>query len=150
MQPVDTIIAFIIPAQKSALVCLKERPERPHESEPHQAAGTESDPEETPDDEHIFCRQCYRIITQPNARINVDGAHRHTFANPHGLVFEIGCFKTASGCVHTGFSSDEFTWFKGFSWSVAVCRTCFTHLGWRFVSPSASEFYGLILDHLIY
>jgi len=100
-------------------------------------------------EEYIFCRQCRNIITSPAERIEVQGSHRHTFANPHGIVFEIGCFGTAKGCGHAGPASTDFSWFSGFSWRIAVCIQCLTHLGWLFASPDQGHFHGLILDHLI-
>ncbi len=98
---------------------------------------------------YILCRQCRQAITRPAERIDVQGAHRHTFANPHGLVFEIGCFKNAVGCGYAGAATDEFTWFAGYRWRVCFCATCLTHLGWIFSSPGGSAFHGLILDRLI-
>ncbi len=88
------------------------------------------------------------MVTMGAWRIEVHGSHVHTFANPHGLVFRIGCFSTAPGCVHADWESDDFTWFPGFSWSPAQCAGCGAHLGWRFSSGS-SAFHGLILDRLL-
>jgi hypothetical protein len=143
------VLDMIEPAAGLFVVGLKEPPDDAPAVDTNQIEATETDQNEAPDDEYIYCRQCYRIITKPAEQISVGGAHRHTFANPHGLVYEIGCFKTADGCAYSGSASDEFTWFIGFSWKVAICRTCFTHLGWFFVSANSS-FNGLILDHLIY
>jgi hypothetical protein len=106
--------------------------------------------EKEPDmDDYILCRQCLQVITSPAERIEMQGAHQHTFANPHGSVYQIGCFRSAAGCGYAGQSSDEFTWFKGYSWRVAVCGSCLFHLGWLFISPGSQSFNGLILDHLI-
>ncbi len=89
----------------------------------------------------ILCRQCNLPITRPAERIDKDGSHRHTFANPHGIVYEIGCFRTAIGCGYSGPASDEFTWFKGYDWRIAVCRACLTHLGWLFSSAGSDQFH---------
>jgi hypothetical protein len=72
----------------------------------------------------------------------------HTFANPHGLVFEIGCFREAAGCSLLGAPTDEFTWFHGFRWRVACCMRCLCHLGWCFTSGAGGRFFGLIVDRL--
>ncbi|MGB5984318.1 MAG: cereblon family protein, partial [Desulfobacterales bacterium] len=81
------------------------------------------------------------------------GAHRHTFANPHGRVFEIGCFRDAPGCRVQGPALTEFSWFSGYAWRIALCGGCLSHLGWRFQgAPSGIPgpgFFGLILNHLI-
>ena len=106
--------------------------------------------EVTPEAEnYILCRQCRQAITSPSDRIAMQGAHQHTFANPHGAVFEIGCFKTAKGCGYAGLPTDEFSWFAGFSWRVCFCTMCLTHLGWLFISGAGDMFHGLILDRLI-
>ena len=96
----------------------------------------------------LICRQCLHMITHRSQQIIVDGAHKHTFANPHGIVFEIGCFKSAIGCGYVGQPSGEFSWFSGFMWQVAVCGSCLTHVGWLFTSSSFESFIGLILDRL--
>jgi len=79
----------------------------------------------------------------------MEGAFRHTFANPHGYLFEIGCFGDAWGCAPASPPSSEFSWFKGYLWKIGVCRGCSTHLGWVFLSD-VHRFFGLILDKLIF
>ena len=101
------------------------------------------------EEEYILCRQCHQAITKPAERIAMQGSHRHTFANPHGIVFEIGCFRRVKGCGYAGAASDEFSWFAGYSWRVCVCTMCLTHLGWMFSTKGGDSFHGLILDRLI-
>ncbi len=98
---------------------------------------------------YVRCRQCLNIITYPDERMAVHGSHQHTFANPHGIVFEIGCFKTVKGCGYVGPSSDEFSWFPGYRWRIAACLRCLMHLGWLFDSPDSDSFHGLILDRIL-
>ena len=98
---------------------------------------------------YILCRQCRQAIAKPDDRVVMQGSHRHTFANPHGIVFEIGCFQKVIGCGCTGSASDEFSWFAGHSWTVCFCTGCLTHLGWMFSLEGRHIFYGLILDRLI-
>jgi len=106
----------------------------------------ERSPEE---EEYILCRQCHQAITKPADRIVMQGSHRHTFANPHGIVFEIGCFRSVKGCGYAGAASDDFSWFAGYSWRVCLCTMCLTHLGWMFSVKGSDSFHGLILDRLI-
>jgi hypothetical protein len=115
-------------------------------SEPSGKEAAEQAPEEEP---YILCRQCHQSITRPAERITVQGAHHHTFANPHGIVFEIGCFKHAQGCGYAGPPSTEFAWFSGYAWRVSFCTLCLTHLGWVFIADSGDSFHGFILDRLI-
>jgi len=116
---------------------------------PGQIVEDETKEKEPDAGEYILCRQCLRVITSPAERIEMQGAHQHTFANPHGIVYQIGCFRSAPGCGYAGQASDEFSWFKGYSWRIAVCGSCLFHLGWMFISPGSESFNGLILDHLI-
>jgi len=107
------------------------------------------------EDEIIICASCFNHITDPGRQIIVNNSFHHTFANPHGYVFEIGCFSTARGCRPGSISSNEFSWFVGYSWKIGVCHYCSTHLGWIF-SPDTnglkgtSNFFGLILEKLIF
>ena len=106
--------------------------------------------EASPEDEpYILCRQCRQAITRPADRMTLQGSHQHTFANPHGAVFEIGCFSNARSCGYAGSPTDEFSWFAGYSWRVCFCTMCLTHLGWLFISGAGDMFHGLILDRLI-
>ena len=100
-------------------------------------------------EESIVCRHCLQLITSPAESIEVQGSHRHTFANPRGILFQIGCFRSAAGCGHIGPATYAWSWFKGFRWSVALCGRCLTHLGWLYTSTDNERFYGLILSRLI-
>ena len=97
----------------------------------------------------IVCKNCLNPVTSGRERIEKEGAHVHIFSNPYGNVFEIGCFRQANGCVYLGKATNEFTWFKGYAWKLALCRSCAAHLGWVYLSPDAVFFYGLILDRLM-
>ena len=127
----------------------RERPGKKNDKgapEPVEEEGIEQSPEE---EKYIICRQCRQAITRSVERISVQGAHHHTFANPHGVVFEIGCFKYAQGCGYAGPPSTEFSWFSGYAWRVSFCTMCLTHLGWVFIAGSGDSFHGFILDRLI-
>ncbi len=98
--------------------------------------------------EMLLCSRCGHPITSKNDRFEMNGAHRHTFANPHGYVHHIGCFRHAPGCavepeVHTTFS-----WFEGYTWALASCALCGNHLGWQFQSDK-DRFLGLLLASLV-
>ena len=94
-----------------------------------------------------MCAGCLHAITTTDARIEMSGGHAHTFANPHGFVFQIGCFAVAPGCDEASAPSTEFSWFPGYAWQVALCRGCGAHLGWLFRSGD-SRFHALIVDRL--
>lgn len=96
----------------------------------------------------LLCSRCLHPITSRQEETAVNGRHTHVFANPGGMVFEVGCFRSASGCGHAGLPTLEFTWFDGYAWQVAVCSGCVSHIGWYYTSSDGS-FYGLILNRLI-
>ncbi len=106
--------------------------------------------ESEPDSEaFILCRQCNQAITTPDEQLSINGLHKHSFANPHGFIYEIGCFNSVRGCSHVGPRISEWTWFRGYSWQITVCNSCLINLGWVYESGSQHLFYGLILEHLI-
>lgn len=99
------------------------------------------------EDDSIRCGICGNHVTSDGERISVHGSHDHAFLNPLGLLFHIGCFSGAPGCLDTGEYTDEYTWFPGYSWCFALCARCRAHLGWRYHSGDHA-FWGLILDRL--
>jgi hypothetical protein len=99
------------------------------------------------EDSVIVCRNCQEPITEPACQMQMDGTFSHTFANPSGQVFEIGCFSAAKGCVAVPPAFAEFSWFSGYRWRIGICRNCRIHLGWVFGSDQ-HRFWGLILDRL--
>jgi hypothetical protein len=65
---------------------------------------------------------CGHRFTDATRRIEMNGAHAHTFVNPGGFVHHIGCFAAAPGCAYDG---------------------CRVHVGW--IDRNAGEpFHGLI------
>jgi len=99
--------------------------------------------------EAICCKTCGLPVTSRKQEVSINSSHTHTFFNPAGIVFELGLFKKAPGCMLAGESSFEFTWFAGYSWSFSLCRGCQSHLGW-FYSNGENSFFGLILRNLVY
>lgn len=99
-------------------------------------------------DKKLVCAGCGTVITDQDQRMTVDSKHHHTFFNPAGLVYELGCFRWAPGCLPVGESSAEFSWFAGHVWRVGVCSGCLAHIGWLFESGESS-FFGLIVSRLI-
>ncbi|XP_013870065.1 protein cereblon homolog [Austrofundulus limnaeus] len=57
--------------------------------------------------------------------------HVQVLKNPHGHRFEVVTFRKADVTKHWPADRD-FSWFPGFSWTVATCPRCQTHLGWAF------------------
>lgn len=101
------------------------------------------------DEPVVLCRSCANMVAFLDHRIQKDDSFNHTFANPHGHVFEITCFSQAKGCSKASPESDDFSWFQGYLWAVGICRNCQSQLGWIF-SSNQDRFYGLILEQLIF
>ncbi len=101
------------------------------------------------DERPLVCAACAGVVTTRAARIEVDGAHRHTFTNPSGIVFNIGCFGEAPGSVQSGEYTPEWSWFNGWRWCYAHCRHCRTHLGWAYRRAEGLSFFGLILERVV-
>jgi hypothetical protein len=96
----------------------------------------------------LRCKLCGVTITTSKQKIARDGKHLHTFFNPAGIVYELGCFLKAPGCLVHGPESFEFPWFSGHSWQVSYCIMCREHLGWYF-QASSDAFFGLIVNRLV-
>jgi hypothetical protein len=96
----------------------------------------------------IVCTSCGHPITTEQQRIEVKGGHEHRCVNPDGLIFHIGCFHGAPGCITHGAPTTEFTWFPGFTWNYALCAGCSILLGWQYHGADAATFFGLILNRL--
>lgn len=119
----------------------KQKPPETPEIETH----TENDAKH--EEDWYVCRNCQKKLTRPSNRISIQGGHTHTFANPSGIVFEIGCFNSAQGYSFMGPPSTEFAWFAGYSWRILICSSCLIHLGW-FFSSIGSSFFALIKDRI--
>jgi hypothetical protein len=99
--------------------------------------------------ELILCRFCHAAITTRRAELEIDRHHQHRFINPSGVQYLIGCFTLAPGCDITGSATNEYSWFKGFSWQLARCSDCGEHLGWFYQQAESTQFFGLIVEKLV-
>ena len=104
----------------------------------------EPDGEEWP----LYCSECRTVVTHSEEAISRGGAHRHTFTNPAGQIYVVGCFARAVGGVPIGEYTRDFSWFKDYAWCYVLCRGCAGHLGWHFSSTGGTDFFGLRLDRL--
>jgi hypothetical protein len=106
------------------------------------------DPWQGAEGARLLCARCGHPITASGWARDVDGHHEHSFFNPHGYLFRIGCFRQAPGCVPRGEEHAAYSWFDGFTWQIAHCLGCDTHLGWGF-RGAEDRFHGLVLDRLV-
>lgn len=130
----------------------KKAPGKDHEPDRNAPDGVPDgspDPDSNPDTARpvLVCRACRTVVTRPELAVEVNGSHRHVFFNPHGFVFDLGCFASARNVLPTGPRTDEFTWFAGYRWQAVVCAGCAGLLGWRYTGQGHA-FFGLILPAL--
>ena len=125
----------------------REEPDRAGSADAAGVMPEEEDRSEHEEERVLRCKACRFTITTPKERFSKDGKHQHTFFNPAGIVYEIGCFNDAPGCLIDGLRSREFSWFAGYSWQVVYCTSCQEHLGWYF-STAGNGFFGLRLNGL--
>ena len=96
----------------------------------------------------IVCVECSQGITVDFERIEVNGAHEHTFINPSGIIFQIGCFTRVFETKISGSATEQWCWFKDYSWRMVCCDRCGTHLGWVYMANGEIRFFGLIINRL--
>ncbi|MBN2497280.1 MAG: hypothetical protein JXR96_21990 [Deltaproteobacteria bacterium] len=130
---------------QSIMWCFEQQPGGPAAcSDAEAETGLETGPRRA-----VVCAGCGFGISSSDQAVEVDGRHAHTFFNPAGILFEIGCYREASGCIAHGRPTDEFAWFPGFNWRYAACGGCGQHLGWLFESRAGSAFFGLVLERIV-
>ena len=95
----------------------------------------------------VRCGACGHALAPDTARLEVDGRHVHTFVNPQGIEYTIGCWREAPGCRGLGEESTFWSWFPGFAWRIALCARCSEHVGWSFRADGGA-FAGLIVDRV--
>ncbi|XP_064597013.1 protein cereblon-like isoform X2 [Liolophura sinensis] len=119
----------------------------------------------------LLCQQCGHDVVRFDSVVSIpsilsyrqrnDSIHGkdkvliQLFRNPQGSHFEVITSKDADVLkVDKAYSEDS--WFPGFTWTIAVCPRCGTHLGWVFeavenyVQSDKKSFVGLILDKLLH
>jgi hypothetical protein len=113
-------------------------------------SSTKKQSQEKPFDEKefLYCASCLELITTGDQRIMMEGGYEHTFFNPGGVIFKIGCFREAPGSFAQGPATADFSWFTGFQWRVAHCGRCLQHMGWQYLQNEKTGFWGLILNQL--
>jgi hypothetical protein len=103
-------------------------------------------------DEPLVCRSCGASITDRELAFSPDGQPpERVFFNPAGLVMRVLTVRGAGNLALVGDRVAEFTWFPGFTWRVAVCAACATHLGWLYETVEGAEpalFWGFLLERL--
>uniref|UniRef100_A0A8D0L9Y0 Protein cereblon n=1 Tax=Sphenodon punctatus TaxID=8508 RepID=A0A8D0L9Y0_SPHPU len=75
------------------------------------------------------------------------------YVNPHGYVHETLTVYKACNLSLNGRPSTEHSWFPGYAWTIAQCRICGSHIGWKFTATkkemSPQKFWGLTRSALL-
>ena len=94
----------------------------------------------------LVCASCGHLVTRVSEKIDFRGRHNHDFPY-YGNIVRLGCYRNALGCVGIERISNGYSWFRGYSWQIQLCRNCYTQLGWKYMSQN-DRFYGLVFKML--
>lgn len=105
------------------------------------------------DDTRLVCRKCRTKITDSSKIFAPGGgAAARIFTNPGGVVCQVLTVTAAQSLALIGPRTDEYTWFAGYAWRIALCASCLTHLGWHYqalqVGTTPADFFGLLVTEL--
>lgn len=69
-----------------------------------------------------------------------------------GYMHDIVTVSRATNTELTGAPSAEYSWFPGYTWTIAVCASCMAHVGWRFDAMRRNlrpqQFFGLCRNYV--
>nr|KAF6310312.1 cereblon [Myotis myotis] len=103
----------------------------------------------------LCCKQCQETkITTKNEIFSLSlCGPMAAYVNPHGYVHETLTVYKASNLNLIGRPSTQHSWFPGFAWTVAQCRVCASHIGWKFTATKKDmlpqKFWGLTRSALL-
>ncbi len=87
---------------------------------------------------NLCCAQCQAVLASKRALFSVPGAEGTVgaYCNPHGIVHQTCTFTDLLDAVEAvtleGEPVKQDSWFDSYAWTIAYCRGCDVHLGWRF------------------
>ncbi|KAK9812881.1 hypothetical protein WJX72_005161 [[Myrmecia] bisecta] len=97
---------------------------------------------------NLHCRVCgAQIASARDMLVMSEEGTSGVFVNNYGYVHDMVTLRVVRQVVMYGRPETEHSWFPGYAWTIANCRICATHLGWRFtaVRPhlAPAAFFGL-------
>ena len=101
----------------------------------------------------LACVQCNVAITDKTDLFSMSQkGPTSAYVNPGGHVHETVTFYKAKNLSLTGRPTTENSWFPGYAWTIASCRSCHDHMGWKFTAAKSglhpSKFWGLTRSSL--
>ncbi|KAM6060596.1 protein cereblon isoform 6-T6 [Theristicus caerulescens] len=103
----------------------------------------------------LCCKQCQDTeITTKNEIFSLSlCGPMAAYVNPHGYIHETLTVYKACNLNLSGRPSTEHSWFPGYAWTIAQCRICANHMGWKFTATkkdmSPQKFWGLTRSALL-
>ncbi|BAT78365.1 hypothetical protein LR48_Vigan04g206700 [Vigna angularis] len=96
----------------------------------------------------IRCKSCETTIAKRSDMLVMSSeGPLSAYVNPGGYVHEIMTLYKANGLSLLGPAVAEYSWFPGYAWTIAICATCKTQMGWLFTARSQklkpSTFWGI-------
>ena len=96
----------------------------------------------------MICDDCRTIIADKKDLFSMSlTGLMGAYVNPGGYVHETVTFHKAKGLRLRGLSSTEHSWFPGYAWTIAECKHCGNHMGWKFTAVNKKlvpkKFWGL-------
>ncbi|XP_026466824.1 protein cereblon-like [Ctenocephalides felis] len=96
----------------------------------------------------LCCKNCQSKIAKTSDlfAMSNDGIQSH-YCNPEGWIHETFTVMRASEVRLHGHKSTRASWFPGYAWTIALCKSCNQHVGWQFTATEKnlrpSKFWGL-------
>ena len=92
----------------------------------------------------LRCKCCSSPLSPMRNVFTVSGAEGTTghYVNEHGIVHQTVTLREVDpkvSVVCVGRPETKDSWFPGYSWQIAYCYVCSSHLGWRFRQVSKSD-----------
>ena len=91
----------------------------------------------------IRCKCCASALSPMRNVFTVKGAEGTTgqYVNEHGIVHQTVTLREVNhaAVVCVGRPETKDSWFPGYSWQIAYCYVCSSHLGWRFRQVGKSD-----------
>ncbi|XP_066935165.1 protein cereblon-like [Clytia hemisphaerica] len=97
----------------------------------------------------LACERCKSLITDKDELFSLSKrGPMGAFVNPGGVIHETLTFYKANHLRLQGRATTEYSWFPGYAWTIAICKTCHRHMGWKFTATKKElkpkKFWGLV------
>ncbi|XP_031843037.1 E3 ubiquitin ligase component cereblon [Nomia melanderi] len=107
-------------------------------------------------DKLFACNNCNALIgRQSNMLPMSTEGPLGIYCNRAGFIHDIVTLYSAQGLILSHHPpSTEYTWFPGYAWTIAMCKNCNSHMGWKFTAVESflkpKTFWGLSRQNIKY